>query len=84
LLSASETRSAAAAGSGVETYTDEGAEADGWVVLGKTGPEGDDSGDAFVAADVGEFDFCYGRAGGAGGCAGGGVEAWELVSVWDE
>lgn len=32
--------------------------------------EGEDSPDPFVPADVGEFDFCYGGAVGAGCCAG--------------
>ena len=45
-------------------------------MLGEAGAEGDDAGDAFMAADVREFDGCYGGAVGAGGCAGGGVEVW--------
>lgn len=40
----------------------------------EAGTEGDDAGDAFVAADVGEFDGCYGAAIRTGCCAGGGVE----------
>lgn len=52
-------------------------------MLGEAGPEGDDAGDAFVATYVGELDGCYGRAVGAGGGAGGGVEVWESVSGWD-
>jgi hypothetical protein len=74
LLPTREARVAAPADSRAETDTYEGAEADGWVMLGETGAEGDDAGDAFVAADVREFDGCYGRAGGAGGCTGGCVE----------
>lgn len=42
--------------------------------LGQAGAEGDEAGDAFVAADVWEFNGCNGRARGAGGGAGGGVE----------
>lgn len=49
-------------------------------MLGEAGPKGDDAGDAFVAADMREFDGCYGGAIGAGCCAGGGVEVcWRLV-----
>ena len=84
LLPASETRIAAPTDARAEANADEGAEADGWVVLGEAGPEGDDAGDAFVAADVGEFDGCYGRTVGAGCCAGGGVEVWLMLAgvIW--
>jgi len=79
LLPASEARIAAPADSRAETDAYEGAEADCWVVLGEAGAESDDAGDAFVAADVREFDGCDGRAVGAGCCAGGGVEVWLLL-----
>lgn len=38
------------------------------------GTEADDAADAFVAADVREFDGCYGEAGGVGGGAVFGVQ----------
>ena len=48
-------------------------------MVGQAGPESDEAGGAFVAADVWEFDRCYGRAVGAGGGAGGGVEVWGIL-----
>ena len=51
LLSASETGGAAPADSRTETDAYEGADADRWIVLGQARAEGDDAGDAFVAAD---------------------------------
>jgi hypothetical protein len=89
LLPASEARVAAPTDSRVEADAYESTEADCWVVLGEAGAESYDAGDAFVAADVGEFDGCYGRTVGAGCCAGGGVEVWLLLvggtlrSNWD-
>ena len=79
LLVACQARGAAPADTRAEADADQGAEADCWVVLGQTVTEGDDAGDAFVAADVREFDGCDGRAVGAGGGAGGGVEVWWSV-----
>ena len=59
-----------------ESYANEGTGADVGVLGGETGTEGQDSGNAFVAADMGEVDGCYGVAVRSGGCAGGGVEVW--------
>lgn len=43
----------------------QGAEADRCIVLRQAGAEGDEAGDAFVAADVWEFNGCDGGAIGA-------------------
>ena len=82
LLSASETGGAAPADSRTETDAYEGADADRWIVLGQARAEGDDAGDAFVAADVGEFDGCYGRAIRTRCCAGGCVEVFWWWWLW--
>ena len=76
LLIAGQARGAAPTDSRVEPDAYQSAEADRWIVLRQAGAEGDEACDAFVAADVWEFDGCNGRAIGAGGGAGGGVEVW--------
>lgn len=76
LLVAGQARGAAPTDSRVEPDAYQGAEADRWIVLRQAGAEGDEACDAFVAADVWEFDGCYGGAIWAGGGAGSGVEVW--------
>ena len=80
LLVAGQARGAAPTDSRVEPDAYQSAEADRWIVLRQAGAEGDEACDAFVAADVWEFDGCNGRAIGAGGGAGGGVEVWQFLA----
>ena len=60
LLVAGQARGAAPTDSRVEPDAYQSAEADRWIVLRQAGAEGDEACDAFVAADVWEFDGCYG------------------------
>lgn len=76
LLIAGQARGAAPTDSRAKPDAYQGADADCWIVLGQAGAEGDEAGDAFVAADVWEFNGCNGRAIGTGGGTGGGVEVW--------
>lgn len=81
LLRAGEAVLAATTHAAREADADETADADRGVAVREAGTERDDPPDAFVAADVREFDRCDGTAVRAAGCAEAGVEICSAALV---